>query len=184
MHMLKNLLIVVVASACLVATGCASKPVEKQPMSNPDSMGILPRDSQVHAYVDAMREDLSRGKVKIITATMSLSADEAKIFWPIYQQYEVELHALADRRVDVIQRLSETSPDARITADSATKLAGEYFAFEASRNDLLKKYHAELSKQLSPVRAAQFVQIEHRVNTLIDLLIASEIPILQPKAAN
>jgi hypothetical protein len=183
MRTLKKMTIVLAASACIGATGCTNKP-QNQPTPNTNTMGVLPRDTQVHAYVNSMREDLSRGKVKMITATMNLSTDESRVFWPLYQQYESELFTLSDRRVDVIDRLSKTSPDARITPDDATKLAGEYFSFEAARNDLLKKYHAEIARVLSPVRAAQFVQIEHRVNTLIDLLIASEIPILEGKGSN
>ena len=41
-----------------------------------------------------MRDDLSRGKVEIITDVMHLNANEAKVFWPIYQDYETELFAL------------------------------------------------------------------------------------------
>ena len=32
---------------------------------------------------------------------------------------------------------------------------------------------------VAAVRAAQFVQIEHRVNTMIDIMIASELPLIQ-----
>ena len=35
------------------------------------------------------------------------------------------------------------------------------------------------AKLLSPVRAAQFAQIEHRVGTVIDLVIAAHLPLIQ-----
>jgi hypothetical protein len=36
-----------------------------------------------------------------------------------------------------------------------------------------------VSKELSPVRAAQFAQIEHRVSTAIDLLLAAQTPLVR-----
>jgi hypothetical protein len=61
----------------------------------------------------------------------------------------------------------------------ASKLADDWFNFETQRLELLKKYHKQFADQLSPIRAAQFVQIENRVGTVVDLIIASELPLMQ-----
>src|SRR5215212_2127769 len=57
----------------------------------------IPRDPVLDAYVGSMRADLSCGKVHIIGGVMNLGNDEAKVFWPIYQDYESELFELGDR---------------------------------------------------------------------------------------
>ena len=41
---------------------------------------------------------------------------------------------------------------------------------------LLKKYYELIANKVSVLHAIQFLQIEHRVNTVIDLMIASELP--------
>jgi hypothetical protein len=61
----------------------------------------------------------------------------------------------------------------------ATAMADQWFDFEARRLELLRKYHNRIAAELSPVRAAQFTQIENRVGTVVDLILASEIPLVQ-----
>src|SRR6185295_15483990 len=58
----------------------------------------------VDRYVAAMRDDLSRGKVGIITQVMQLNSEQAKVFWPIYQEYESELFDLGDLRIEAIRQ--------------------------------------------------------------------------------
>ena len=72
----------------------------------------------------------------------------------------------------------------KMSDQQATTLADRYFQFESQRLDMLKKYHRILSKDLSPIRAAQFSQIEHRVGTVVDLMIASELPLVQAGPAS
>jgi hypothetical protein len=46
------------------------------------------------------------------------------------------------------------------------------------RLSLWKKYQKKISKAVSPMRAAQFLQVEHQMALFIDLSIASEMPVL------
>jgi hypothetical protein len=109
---------------------------------------------------------------------MRLNADEAKVFWPIYQDYESDLFELGDQRVAAIRQFAADIRDGRLTDTEATRLTDAYFDVQSKQLDLLKQYEALIAKQLSPVRAAQFTQIEHRVGTVVDLMIASDIPLL------
>jgi hypothetical protein len=139
----------------------------------------LAPDDPVRAYVDAMRDDLSHGKVDTITRMMHLSAAESAVFWPIYQDYETELFALGDQRVELIRQFIAWQQSEVPDANRASELADGYFHLEAARLDLTKKYHATIAKELSPLRAAQFTQVEHRAGTVIDLLIASQMPLIK-----
>jgi len=51
--------------------------------------------------------------------------------------------------------------------------------FESGRTELKKKYAKELQKAgLSSLTVAKFMQLEHRLDLLVDLKIASELPSL------
>ena len=171
-----NQIVVTVLCTALMC-GCASNS-QKTPAAPSATAPQLPRDPVIDAYVGAMRADLSDGKIHVINSVMKLSNDEAKLFWPIYQDYETESFELGDFRVDVIRRFAATQ-DGKLEARDATELAGKYFTFEQQRLDLMKKYHGIIASELSPVRAAQFTQIEHRFATVIDLTIAAEMPLIQ-----
>lgn len=143
------------------------------------SKEALPRDPKIDSYVAAMRTDLSDGKVRTINSVMKLSADEAKVFWPIYSEYESELFDLGDQRVNWIRRFAAVQKSGVIPPTEATSLAEGYFKFEQQQMELKRKYFDIIASELSPVRGAQFIQIEHRVGTIVDLAIASELPLIK-----
>ena len=55
--------------------------------------------------------------------------------------------------------------------------------FEAKRTQLKKKYATEFQKAgLSAMTTAKFLQLEHRLDLLVDLKLASELPALLVQA--
>jgi len=137
-----------------------------------------PNDA-VQNYIDALRLALLDGKVGLITDVMKLSNEEAEVFWPLYFDYETELFDIGDSRVELIERFAGAH-QAEILSDlEAKEMAAEWFEQETDRLGLLKKYHELIANELSAVHAIQFLQIEHRVNTVIDLMIASEMPLFR-----
>jgi hypothetical protein len=175
--------IAVTALGAATVCGCASRP-QTSPVAatvTPPTATTtrLPQDPMIDAYVGAMRADLSDGKIQIIGRVMSLSNDEAKVFWPIYQEYESELFELGDQRVELIRRFAATQRAGKLAQREAAELVEGYFKFEQQRLDLLKKYQGAIATALSPTRAAQFTQIEHRVGTIVELSIAAEMPLIQ-----
>lgn len=159
-----------------VAAGCETTP---PPAAQPAPLERLSKSEPVYKYVEAMRADLSRGKVAIFTDVMQLSATESKVFWPIYQDYEAELFDLGDQRLELIRRFANAQGGNALRDKEAAELSDGYFRFESARLELVKKYNGIIAKQLSPLHAAQFTQIEHRMGTVIDLLIAAELPLVQ-----
>jgi hypothetical protein len=132
---------------------------------------------QVRDYVTALRAELSDGKVNLINTVMKLNVEEAKTFWPIYSEYEKELFTLGDNRMELIKRFLTAVNNSAMDDAQAKTIAADWFKFQMDRLELLKKYNTIITEKLSAVRAAQFVQIEYRVNTVIDLTIAAEMPL-------
>ena len=155
----------------LVLLACLSSlPIAWAQMSNRDS---------VQDYIDEVRIELIDGKVDLINGVMKLSNDEAQDFWPLYYDYEYELFYIGDRRVELIERFITAHQAKDLDDLEAKEIAAEWFKQETDRLGLLKKYHDLIANKLSLMHAIQFVQIEHRVNTVIDLMIASEMPLFK-----
>ncbi|UCD53190.1 MAG: hypothetical protein JSW27_11210, partial [Phycisphaerales bacterium] len=133
----------------------------------------------LHAYIDSVRIDLAEGNVRLINETIGLSDEEAKVFWPLYQEYETELFELGDRRLDLMDRFIASDEALNLDDSEAQKIAAEWFELEEARFALWKKYHQLIAARLSPLRAIQFVQTEHRISTVVDLMIASELPLFR-----
>jgi len=132
--------------------------------------------STVETYVDTIRADLRADKVGVITATMQFSEKDAAAFWPIYKRYEFEVAKLNDERIQAIKRYAQqwnTMTDA-----DAKAMALRSFDLESRRTELKKKYFAEFSQALPGVVVMKFFQLEHRMDLLVNLRIASELPTL------
>jgi hypothetical protein len=124
------------------------------------------------------RSDMSAAKKETIIAALKLNEDEAKVFWPIYREYEAEFAKIGDERVALIEKYVAALRSGKMDDKTADEITQKSFECYQKRFDLWKKYHAKIAKALSPVRAAEFLQLEHQVSLLIDLGIASELPLI------
>lgn len=132
----------------------------------------------VAKYVELLRSDLRTQKTELLTEALELSPAESDKFWPIQREYETELAKLGDQRVQLIKDYAADYDS--LKKDSAKKLMERAFKLESSRLSLLKKYADKVSQKVSPVVAARFAQVEAIVNSLMDLQIRAETP-LMPK---
>jgi hypothetical protein len=132
------------------------------------------------AYFDAMRSQFNTNKVAVIDAALKLTPAEADKFWPIYRAYEKELAGVGDRKLELIREFANDYNHNTFTDEKAKVLAEKWLRNLEDRTKLWKKYHTKISKAVSPMRAAQFLQIENQIAIFIDLAIASEVPSLAP----
>ena len=127
-------------------------------------------------YIEMMRSDLRSAKTQIHTEALDLTTEQAEKFWPIQREYETELAKLGDQRIQLIKDYVINYDT--LTPEMAKKLVDRAFKLESARLDLLKKYTGKVSKKVSPMVAARFAQIEALVNSLIDLQIRADTPLV------
>ena len=127
-------------------------------------------------YIEMMRSDLRSAKTQIHTEALDLTTAQAEKFWPIQREYETELAKLGDQRIQLIKDYVINYDT--LTPEMAKKLVDRAFKLESSRLSLLKKYTGKVSKDVSPMVAARFAQIEALVNSLIDLQIRADTPLV------
>jgi ribosome-binding ATPase YchF (GTP1/OBG family) len=127
--------------------------------------------------VELMRSDLRTNKRAIVTKAMQMDEASSAKFWPVYSEYETELTKLNDQRVTMIKDYAAAYNS--MTDESAKDLIKRGFKLQESRTSLLKKYVGKMSKAVDVKTAARWAQVEHALDSAIDLQIASELPLLQ-----
>jgi hypothetical protein len=136
----------------------------------------------VDSYIESLRADFRADKVAIITVAMQFNDQDGKAFWPVYRKYEAEVAKINDQRVALIKSYADKF-DTMTDAD-ARAMIEQSLDFETRRVDVRKKYAKEFQKSgLSPLTVAKFLQLEHRIDLLVDMQIASELPPLLVKPA-
>jgi len=134
------------------------------------------------AYFEVLRSQLNADKVATINQVLKLNDIEAKKFWPIYRNYEKELASIGDRKLEIVRDFFKYHNRGNLTNVHAKELAEKWIENLQERTDLWKKYHHEISDEVSPTRGAQFLQLENQIALFIDIGIASEMPIITPAA--
>jgi DNA anti-recombination protein RmuC len=147
----------------------------QQPNTKPTATDA--QDTNIRAYVDLLRADVNAKKTAILTELMKLNDEQAEKFWPIYREYDFELQALNDRKLAGIQEYAKNYEN--MTDEKADELAKLALELENERNDLKKKYYEKFREQLGGIIAARFLQIENQMLMVIDLQIASSLPIVE-----
>ena len=132
----------------------------------------------LRACLEMFRSDANAAKIRTINEVMKLTGPEAEKFWPVYRKYETELTAVAERKMALIREFAPLHFSGKLDEQQAANLAARWLKNTQERLDLWKKYHKQISKAVSPIRAAQFLQVEHQMALLIDLNIAAEMPAL------
>ena len=127
-------------------------------------------------YLEMLRSDFRTTKTQILTEALKMSDADGQKFWPIQREYETELAKLGDQRVALIKDYAANYDS--LTPAMAKQLVDRAFKLESSRLSLLKKYTDKTSKAVSPTVAARFAQIEATLNSLVDLQIRANTPLV------
>jgi hypothetical protein len=82
------------------------------------------------AYIELLRSDVKTKKVAIITEVIQFTNEEAKVFWPVYREYDFELSKIGDGRLELIKDYAQnyetmTDEKARDLVERALKLEGK-----------------------------------------------------------
>jgi len=128
--------------------------------------------------IQLLRQDVRSQKKQIVAANMQLTDAEAEKFWPVYDQYTAEVTKLGDTRVALIKQYAQNYDT--LTDAQANDLMQKWGGLEESVAQLRLKYIPNFEKVVSAKKTALFFQIDRRLNLIIDLQLASAIPLVQP----
>lgn len=134
------------------------------------------QEENVNEYIDLLRSNVRQQKAEIMGAVMALSASDAAKFWPIYEDYDKKLSELNDERVENIKEYASSYND--MTDEKADELVKKALEFQDQRNHLLASTYESVKQAVGATTAARFLQVEHQLLLIIDLQIASSLPLV------
>lgn len=138
------------------------------------------QEKNINKYVELLRSDVRQQKAEIMGSMMLLSADHAAKFWPIYSEYDAELKKLNNLRLANIQEYARNYEN--LSEAKADELVQNAMHYQQQRSELLEKYYGRVKESIGAIEAARFVQIENQLLMIIDLRIASALPVV-PKGS-
>ena len=128
--------------------------------------------------IDLLRKDIRSQKKQLIAANLNLTDAEAEKFWPIYDQYTAELVQTNNAKYAAIKQYAQGFNT--LTDAQALALTTQVLQVDQSVAKLREKYIPIFSKVISGKKTALFFQLDRRLVMLIDLQLASAIPLVEP----
>jgi hypothetical protein len=160
----------------LVASPGWAQDTTPKPTSKANASTSSARQQNIDEYIRLMRSDVRQQKTEMMGVMMALSAADAAKFWPIYNEYDAELMKLNDQRVENIKEYARTYN--QMTDEKADELIKNAMTYQNQRSELLAKTYDRIKAAVGAITAARFVQVEHQLLLIIDLQIASELPVV------
>jgi hypothetical protein len=161
-----------VAVLILASTGSLGMPAAPaQTAASQDSQTVSEQDIQL------LRQDVRSKKKQLIAANLTLTDAEATKFWPVYDQYSAEMTKIGDQRYALIKEYAQNFGS--LTDDQALSLTNRSLALDEAVGKLRIKYVPIINKVLPGKKTATFFQMDRRITALIDLQLASQIPLVQ-----
>ena len=131
---------------------------------------------EVEKDLALIRRDIRAEKKKIIAANVSLTETEATKFWPVYDQYVAEMTKHNDEFFSVIKDYAANQKT--ITDAQASSMIKRWVEIQIARDQTRQKYIPLFEKVIPGRKVALFFQIDRRLYALLDMQVASEIPLI------
>lgn len=140
-------------------------------------------DQQIEKQKEMFKMELRSAKRDVIAMNIPI-ADSAKAeaFWEIYDSYEAAIKKENKRYIGLLKEYATNFEN--MSDKVANKLVKELYSMKKKRQKIELKAYKKMSKSVSVVDAARFVQINNRMGLLLDLGIASNLPMLLPEGVS
>lgn len=128
-------------------------------------------------FIEMLKHDIREARTEVMTSVMKLSAEDAAVFWPIYNDYRKEAGAQADKELAQINEYAGAYWS--LTNTQAAEMAKNFFEIEKKRLALLEGLYMELAKAMTPVQAMKAAQLEYRLDLVLNMQIVNELPMVE-----
>jgi hypothetical protein len=156
---------------CLTVVVALAAPTAKSFAQQETATGVA-----VEKDLALVRRNLRAEKKKILAANVPLTETEATKFWPVYDQYAAEMSKHYDEFYAVIKDYAANQKT--LTDAQAVSMIKKWSDIQVEVAQTRQKWVPAIEKVIPGKKAALFFQIDRRLYALMDLQVASEVPLV------
>lgn len=127
------------------------------------------------ADIQLMRQDLRTRKQKLIAQNLPMTESEAGKFWGIYGRYTEDLKQINDEKFRLVKQYGDSW--GTMTNDDALVYIRRWLEVDEQVHQLRSKYVVDVSHALPGKKAATFFQLDRRISMMMDVQLASQMPL-------
>jgi hypothetical protein len=111
-----------------------------------------------------------------MAANVVLTEAEGATFWPLYRNYRNEVAKINDKMITLLKDYADNFE--AMTDAKAKAYTSDYLSVQKARLDLKSQYVGKFDKVLKPVTTARVLQIETKLDSMVDAGLAKTIPLV------
>ena len=124
-----------------------------------------------------LAEKIKADKKLLVGINMSLTNEEARDFWPIYDEYQTELHKINKEIGRLIVEFAKAYAKGPIPNDMAKQIRNDVFDLEAKEVEQKRTYADKMEKVIPSWKVTRYMQIESKIRSIERFELAQRIPL-------
>jgi hypothetical protein len=132
---------------------------------------------QAQREINISRKLINDKRNTALAFNMHFTQEEKEKFWPLYREYREAMGKVGDKRMAVIFDYAD-HVDA-MTEARAKQLLDRSFAVDKETIKVKEKYVRKFRRILPETKVVRLMQMENRMDTLVEMKIAEGIPLME-----
>ena len=164
-------------SVALLAAGCLFNVAGVSGIATQGAQPVSAKPAAIDDMLAAVRSDLLATRADTMAKNLTMTADQAAKFWPVYDAYQKEHMIIIEEQLQGVQRYVVAAD----TLDEAGALAliKAHLDRDERMNTLRQKALVDLQRAVGTKLAARAIQIDRRLSLAHQLEIVSKIPLIR-----
>lgn len=168
---MKSTLLAALATAVSLSAWAADPAATVQPATY-----TAPTQSQEEA-ISQFRSDLMASRADIMAKGLTLTADQAARFWPMFDAFQKEQSAIVDEQVKALKAYADHY---RTLSDAdALTYVNSLLERDQKMHDLRIKWLKKFQAAVPAKTAASAIQLDRRLGNVTQVQLSSQIPLIK-----
>jgi hypothetical protein len=123
------------------------------------------------------RQAMQANKKAVVAHNMNLTPEQEKTFWPLYDEYQIEINKLNADREATIKKFAINFNS--MSDELADELLEDEIGLEKKEVDVRKSLISSFRKKFPAKLVARYFQIENKIDNSIMAEATSQIPLMK-----
>ena len=128
-------------------------------------------------WSDLLKRNVQKESKKLIEQNLELTNQQAKVFWPIYEEYDAALLEVTNERLKNISDYMLNYKD--LNNAKAESLLRKALELDQKKINIQTEYYNKLISVLPSTLVGKFFQLDQYIELLIQLQRSENIPLIQ-----
>jgi Spy/CpxP family protein refolding chaperone len=129
--------------------------------------------------LQAAKEFVDLERDMALIANLDLTEQESEAFWPLYDEYRQKIRSVRERKISLIEAYAANYRAGIVDENFADEAVKDWLKIQLETVKIRQKYWKKFRRILPATKAARFYQLENKMDTEVDFVLAGGVPLIE-----